>query len=341
MVTFDAGFYADASADTPDLLEIALDKAEYAAGDTMTVAVTARTAGKVTLNVVGDKLFTHHDDRRAGRHGAHSAHRRRVIGAPAPMSSSPIFPAHGCRSIKPMPPTRSIGLALVLGIDRTERTLQGLFAFAGCADEAAPGLLTIPIKIEGLGAGAEKAYVTVAAVDVGILNLTGYKPPEPEKYYYDQKRLSTELHDLYGQLIDGMQGARGKIRTGGDGGALPTWVASPPTQAPMAQFSGIVAVGPDGKAEVTFDIPAFNGSVRVMAVAGTPTEVGHASDGRDRQGSGGDCRDAAALPVVGRSVALSVSISSMPRRLPRAITRSPSTFDGPIHRWRRLRSTRR
>src|SRR4029077_12713137 len=41
-VTFDAGFYSDASADTPDLLEIALDKSEYASGDTMTVAVTAR-----------------------------------------------------------------------------------------------------------------------------------------------------------------------------------------------------------------------------------------------------------------------------------------------------------
>src|SRR4029079_14182932 len=57
-ITFDAGFYSDASADTPDLLEIALNKPEYAAGDTMTVAVTARTAGKVTLNVVGDNIIT-------------------------------------------------------------------------------------------------------------------------------------------------------------------------------------------------------------------------------------------------------------------------------------------
>ncbi len=56
-VTFDAGFYADASADTPDLLEIALDKSEFASGDTMNVAVTARTAGKVTVNVVGDRLL--------------------------------------------------------------------------------------------------------------------------------------------------------------------------------------------------------------------------------------------------------------------------------------------
>src|SRR6185369_4129457 len=56
-VTFDAGFYADASTDTPDLLEIALDKSEFASGDTMNVAVTARTAGKITINVVGDRLL--------------------------------------------------------------------------------------------------------------------------------------------------------------------------------------------------------------------------------------------------------------------------------------------
>jgi uncharacterized protein YfaS (alpha-2-macroglobulin family) len=57
-IGFDAGWYAEANADTPDLLEIALDKPEYAPGDSMTVAVTARTAGKVTLNVIGDRLIT-------------------------------------------------------------------------------------------------------------------------------------------------------------------------------------------------------------------------------------------------------------------------------------------
>src|SRR5262249_27601399 len=34
-VTFDAGWYVDASVDTPDMLELALDKAEYTAGETM------------------------------------------------------------------------------------------------------------------------------------------------------------------------------------------------------------------------------------------------------------------------------------------------------------------
>ena len=57
-VEFDAGWYAEASADTPDMLEVGLDKPEYAAGDTMNVTVTARTAGKITVHVIGDRLVS-------------------------------------------------------------------------------------------------------------------------------------------------------------------------------------------------------------------------------------------------------------------------------------------
>jgi alpha-2-macroglobulin len=116
----------------------------------------------------------------------------------------------------------------------------------------------------------------VAAVDVGILNLTNYKPPAPDEYYLGQRRLSAEIRDLYGQLIDGMQGTVGQIRTGGDGAGMGIQ-GSPPTQPPLALYSGIVTVGPDGTAEVAFDIPAFAGSVRVMAIAWSKDKVGRAS----------------------------------------------------------------
>ncbi len=74
-VTFDSGWYVDASADTPDMLETALDKAEYRPGDTMTVAVTARTAGKLTVNVIGDKLLASQttDIKQAGRYPGEAA----------------------------------------------------------------------------------------------------------------------------------------------------------------------------------------------------------------------------------------------------------------------------
>ena len=131
----------------------------------------------------------------------------------------------------------------------------------------------MPIKIDGLGCG-DQARVVVAAVDVGILNLTNYKPPAPDDYYLGQRQLSAEVRDLYGQLIDGMQGTRGQIRTGGDAGAELS--GSPPTQAPLALYSGIVEVR-SGQAEVAFDIPAFAGTVRVMAVAWSKDKVGRAS----------------------------------------------------------------
>ena len=84
------------------------------------------------------------------------------------------------------------------------------------------------------------------------------------------------VRDLYGQLIDGMQGTKGQIRTGGDSGEGELQ-GSPPTQPPLAFYSGIVTVGPDGTAEVNFDIPAFSGTVRVMAVAWSKDKTGHAS----------------------------------------------------------------
>ena len=48
--------YSDGSADTPDLLETSIDKPDYRSGDTMTVSVNGRSAGKLTGNVLGDWL---------------------------------------------------------------------------------------------------------------------------------------------------------------------------------------------------------------------------------------------------------------------------------------------
>ncbi|MBV8663922.1 MAG: alpha-2-macroglobulin family protein, partial [Hyphomicrobiales bacterium] len=133
--------------------------------------------------------------------------------------------------------------------------------------------MNVPIKLDGLAAG-EEANVAVAAVDVGILNLTGYKTPDPRGYFFGQRKLAVDIRDLYGMLIDGMEGAAGPIQSGGDGsGELQ---GNLPTQEPLALFSGVVKVGPDGRANVSFDLPAFNGSVKLMAVAWSKNKVGSA-----------------------------------------------------------------
>lgn len=83
----------------------------------------------------------------------------------------------------------------------------------------------------------EKAYAIVAAVDVGILNLTRYEPPKPDEWYFGQRRLGLEIRDLYGRLIDGSLGATGRLRTGGDGGAQHFRAAHPPKSF-VAFFAG-------------------------------------------------------------------------------------------------------
>ena len=57
----------------------------------------------------------------------------------------------------------------------------------------------------------------------------------------------------------------------------PNCRARPPTQKPLALYSGIVTVGADGTAEISFDIPEFAGTARVMAVAWTATKLGRAT----------------------------------------------------------------
>lgn len=267
-VTFDVGWYSEGSADTPDLLETSIDKAEYQSGDTMVVNVSARTAGKLTINVVGDRLITTQTSDikegtaqvriPVGRDWGTGAYVVATLRRPLDTAAQRM-------------PGRAIGLKW-FGIDKKARTLDVALS---PPDLVRPStLLKLPVKIGGLSPG-EDAKIVVAAVDVGILNLTNYKPPAPDEHYLGQRRLTTEIRDLYGQLIDGMQGTRGQIRTGGDS-ANAELQGSPPTQKPLALYSGIVTVGADGSAEISFAIPEFAGTARVMAVAWSATKVGRA-----------------------------------------------------------------
>jgi uncharacterized protein YfaS (alpha-2-macroglobulin family) len=170
-------------------------------------------------------------------------------------------------------PSRALGLSW-LALDTKPVTLDVAMT---APEKTLPGRpMTVPLKINGLAAG-EEARVTVAAVDIGILNLTRYEAPAPEKWLHAQRRLGLEIRDLYGRLIDGMRAERGRLRSGGDGSGGMSAEGSPPVEAPLSLFSGIVRVGTDGTAQVSFDLPDFNGTVRLMAVAWSGSKVGSAS----------------------------------------------------------------
>jgi alpha-2-macroglobulin len=266
-VAFDLGWSGTAGADTPDNVVVTLDKTNYTGGEEAKLRIASAFAGKATVALVGDKIerfidvdlvsgdnvvpFAVGADWGPGAYAVALTHRPLDVGA------------------KRMP-GRALGLAW-FAIDRGSHALD--------VKLDAPQLtrprqsMTLPIHLAGLAAG-EEARVTVSAVDVGILNLTGFKTPDPGAYFFGQRKLPVEIRDLWGMLIDGMQGEAGAIHTGGDssGGVE----GNLPTQEPLALYSGVVKVDDQGNAAVSFDLPAFNGSVRLTAVAWSKDKVGSA-----------------------------------------------------------------
>ncbi|MGB6997290.1 MAG: MG2 domain-containing protein, partial [Pseudolabrys sp.] len=180
-LSFDAGFYAESNADTPDLLEVALDKSDYKPGDTLNVAVTARAAGRLTVNVFTDRLVaSQSQDVKAGAARV-SLSVGRDWGTGAYMVATLRRPLDAAAQRMP---GRAIGVQW-FSIDKAAHTLA---LDMKLPSTMRPGsTLTVPIKLAGLVSG-EEARVVVAAVDVGILNLTNYKPPAPDDYYLGQRR---------------------------------------------------------------------------------------------------------------------------------------------------------
>ncbi|WP_048644869.1 alpha-2-macroglobulin family protein [Nitratireductor soli] len=269
-VEFTSGWYVEASStETPDGLEVALDRDGYAVGDTAKLQISPRFAGEVLVTVGAESLLKTFTASVPEGGTTIDIPVTEELGAGAYVTATLFRPGDAAENRLPM---RAIGVRW-LKVDPGARKLAVDLA---TVEKVRPNeTLTVPVSVGGLAAG-EEAYVTVAAVDVGILNLTRYEAPEPDGWYFGQRMLGLEMRDIYGRLIDGSLGAAGRLRTGGDGGGMAS-TGSPPTEKLIAFFSGIVRLDAEGKAEISFDIPAFNGTARVMAVAWSKSGVGSAA----------------------------------------------------------------
>jgi uncharacterized protein YfaS (alpha-2-macroglobulin family) len=269
-VEFDAGWYVAAtSTETPDGLEIALDKESYKIGETAKLKISPRFAGEALVNIGTESVLITQNASVAKEGSVVEIPVTKDFGAGAYITATLFRPGDAQENRMPM---RSIGVKW-LKVDPGENQLNVSLTVPEKTLPRQP--LDIALAVKGAGAN-EEAYVTVAAVDVGILNLTSYQPPNPEEWYFGQRRLGVEIRDLYGRLIDGSLGATGLLRTGGDGAEQPLQ-GNPPTEKLVAFFAGPVKLDAEGKVHVSFDIPQFNGTARVMAVAWTKSGLGHAT----------------------------------------------------------------
>lgn len=269
-VRFSSGWVmSSGSGDTPDTLEIIADKPAYGPGETARLKITPPFAGEVLVTIATDRVW-----------GV------KTLSVPATGGSIdiPVDAAWGPGAYviatayrppvkgKERQPVRAIGVAW-LGIDPAVRRLD--MAFADPPTVARPRApVELALTVAAASGENEDAWVTLAAVDEGILRLTDFQSPDPGRHYFGKRMLGLDLRDDYGRLLDMLDGPFGALRQGGDssGAALPV---VPFTVVSL--FKGPVKVGPDGVARVTLDVPDFNGELRLMAVGFGKGRLGSAS----------------------------------------------------------------
>lgn len=270
-LAFDAGWYvAPRAHDTPDAVKLVLDKPAYRIGERARVHVQPRFAGLALVMVMNQGIVSMHPLRVPEQGASLELPVTADWGSGAYVTAALYRPLDV--AAKRMP-GRALGLQWA-GVDPGTRRLA--LQIDAPAQVAPRGPLEVGLQIANLPPG-EPAYVTLAAVDEGILNLTDFKTPAPDAWYFGQRRLGFEIRDLYGRLIDPMQGEPGRLRSGGDGLGLMRVKGPPPSEALLAFHSGILAVDGEGRAQARFALPDFNGRARLMAMAWSAAGVGHAA----------------------------------------------------------------
>lgn len=276
MYRFYAGWYtddADVDSSRPDKVQLSLDKPKYKPGDTAVLSIKPPHAGDAVVLVEADGPLWF------------SRIKIPAEGTELRIPVSPDWDRHdiyvtamvlrGADAEKKITPNRAMG-AIHFPLDRTDRNLRISIDAPKSMEPEKTLKATVSIENFGQAGGGKIACVTLAAVDVGVLNITDFKTPDPFAFFFAQRRYQADLYDLYGKVIEGMEGPRATLAYGGDID-LSGFRGSKRDRAEikiLSMFSELVQADEQGRATFEFEIPDFNGRARLMAVAFTDDDFG-------------------------------------------------------------------
>nr|WP_314493824.1 alpha-2-macroglobulin [uncultured Pseudomonas sp.] len=262
---------AEGGAVRPDQVKLALDKPAYGDGDSAQVTVTPPAAGSGYLMVESadgplwwqaidvpaeGKTFDIRLDPKWARHDLY-------------VSALVIRP--GERKVNATP-KRAVGV-LHLPLQRGDRKL----ALTLQAPEKMRPKQPLKVKFKATNADGsvpKQVRVLLSAVDVGILNITDFKTPDPFTGMFGRKAYGADQLDIYGQLIEAGQGRLASLAFGGDAAMAKGGKRPNTTVTIVAQQSVPVTLDEKGEGVASVDIPDFNGELRLMAQAWSDDHFG-------------------------------------------------------------------
>ncbi len=257
-----------ADVEAPDQVRLTAGSQTYGQGDTIAVNIKGPYAGEAQVAVATDRVIDFKTVTLGADGGVVHLKTSAAWAGGAYVMVTLIQPRDPVAT--PLP-RRALGVIYV-PLEPKGRRLTVAIGAAERINAQTP--VTVPLKVNGLAAG-QRAYVTVAAVDEGILALTRFESPDPAKWYFGKRALTVDYRDDYGRLLDPNLGAPAGVNFGGDELGAQGLTVTPIRT--VALWSGLVRTGFDGRATVSLPAGQFNGQLRVMAVAWSDKAVGSAS----------------------------------------------------------------
>lgn len=264
----------------PDKVSLALDKVSYKAGDIAQLSITPPAAGEALILVEGDSPLwskkvtipaqgTHIELPIDANWQQHNLYITALLLQPSGSHNA-------------VTPKRSLGI-LHLPLNRETRKLN---IHIDTPDNAQPETqLLAKLKItqakeanntQPNNALASTTFVTLAAVDVGILNISNFKTPDPFTFFFEPRRYQVDAKDVYNNVIEVSDAPMAKQRFGGDGDITRGGQKPQSDVRIVSLFHGPVNVDAKGYAEIPVQLPDFNGRLRLMAVAFNDDSFGSA-----------------------------------------------------------------
>lgn len=253
-------------------LQVQLNKAGYAGGETIDVSIRAPYVGAGLITVERDKVY------------AFKWFKTTTTSSVQHVTLPKDFEGNGYVSVQFLRDPASDELfmsPLSYGVapfsPNLEARTQPLTLTA--PRQAKPGNEVVLHVTPG-----EASRVLVVAVDEGILQVARYRNPDPLAFFFQKRMLEVETSQILDLILPDFKRFQALAAAGGDAESGFERHLNPfarKRKPPVAFWSTVLNVGPEGR-DIRYTIPDyFNGRLRVFAVAATPRRIAVADSATD------------------------------------------------------------
>ena len=252
----------------PDMLQMSLDKDHYELGDKATLRLNSPVAGDGIINVESTNgvQYSLHKNIEKGTNEVSIDIQQNWNRHDLYVTAMVLTPAD---QVTEVAPKRALGITH-LPIIRPDAIADVELT---TEEKVQPNkVVKAHINIKNLSKlGDQPLYATVALVDKGVLNITRYKPPQPEQYFYAPRRFESAYFDIYGKIINNLGYDMIRQKFGGDAfnesdAELSRGGKKPKSDVQIISFLSEPVALVNGEADVSFDLPNFNGKLEWMVV---------------------------------------------------------------------------